>query len=223
MNLPRETFNSRTTRLIYLPFHLVRTNTELTASVAPNSAHPKIHCSFYNQPTQIMLATRASTAKRLARSFATVVDSKVSGIKVSAIDNGQPTTAVTFLVRAGSRYESSPGVAHALKNFAFKVCSTFFFFFFDFYSGSAVLFTKISLQYLPCRAQRSGRRSVLYGRVNSMVVFSLPVCHANISHSPQSSSAVTSMCPRHAFLNVSCQPTFQVLFHFRANIYPHHP
>ncbi|KAH0833920.1 Metalloenzyme, LuxS/M16 peptidase-like protein [Lanmaoa asiatica] len=67
-----------------------------------------------------MLATRASTAKRLARSFATVVDSKVSGIKVAAIDNGQPTTAVTFLVKAGSRYEPSPGVAHALKNFAFK-------------------------------------------------------------------------------------------------------
>ncbi|KAG8215156.1 Metalloenzyme, LuxS/M16 peptidase-like protein [Butyriboletus roseoflavus] len=67
-----------------------------------------------------MLATRASTAKRLARSFATVVDSKASGIKVAAIDNGQPTTAVTFLVKAGSRYETSPGVAHALKNFAFK-------------------------------------------------------------------------------------------------------
>lgn len=73
-----------------------------------------------------MLAARASTAKRLARSFATVVDSKASGIKVAAVDNGQATTAVTFLVKAGSRYEPSPGVAHALKNFAFKVCFTFF-------------------------------------------------------------------------------------------------
>ncbi|KAF9228127.1 LuxS/MPP-like metallohydrolase [Gyrodon lividus] len=67
-----------------------------------------------------MLATRASTATRLVRSFATVVDTKASGIKVAAVDNGQSTTAVTFLVRAGSRYEPSPGVAHALKNFAFK-------------------------------------------------------------------------------------------------------
>ncbi|KIJ58370.1 hypothetical protein HYDPIDRAFT_102804 [Hydnomerulius pinastri MD-312] len=67
-----------------------------------------------------MLASRASTATRLARSFATVVDTKASGIKVAAVDNGQPTTAVTFLVKAGSRYEPSPGVAHALKNFAFK-------------------------------------------------------------------------------------------------------
>lgn len=68
-----------------------------------------------------MLTTRAVTAKRLARSFATVVDSKASGIKVAAVDNGQPTTAVTFLVKAGSRYEPTAGAAHALKNFAFKV------------------------------------------------------------------------------------------------------
>ncbi|KAI6046578.1 Metalloenzyme, LuxS/M16 peptidase-like protein [Pisolithus marmoratus] len=67
-----------------------------------------------------MLATRASTAKRLARSFATVVDTKASGVKVAAVDNGQPTTAVTVLVKAGSRYQPSPGVAHVLKNFAFK-------------------------------------------------------------------------------------------------------
>jgi ubiquinol-cytochrome c reductase core subunit 2 len=62
-----------------------------------------------------MLARRASA---FARSFATVVDN--AGVKVAAIDNGQPTTAVTFLVKAGSRYESKPGVAHTLKNFAFK-------------------------------------------------------------------------------------------------------
>lgn len=67
-----------------------------------------------------MLATRASTAKRLARSFATVVDTKASGVKVAAVDYGQPTTAVTVLVKAGSRYQPSAGVAHVLKNFAFK-------------------------------------------------------------------------------------------------------
>ncbi|KAH7911256.1 Metalloenzyme, LuxS/M16 peptidase-like protein [Hygrophoropsis aurantiaca] len=68
-----------------------------------------------------MLAARASTASRLARNFATVVDS--AGVKVAAVDNGQPTSAVTFLVKAGSRYETKPGVAHALKNFAFKSTS----------------------------------------------------------------------------------------------------
>jgi len=69
-----------------------------------------------------MLASRASTAvrhsSRIARTFTTVVDT--AGVKVAAVDNGQPTSAVTFLVKAGSRFESKPGVAHALKNFAYK-------------------------------------------------------------------------------------------------------
>jgi hypothetical protein len=73
-----------------------------------------------------MLATRASTrnASRIARSFATVVDT--AGVKVAAVDYGQPTSAVTFLIKAGSRFENKPGVAHALKNFGFKVRNTDF-------------------------------------------------------------------------------------------------
>ena len=68
----------------------------------------------------MLAATRsASRIARNARRFATVVDS--AGVKVAAADNGEATTAVTFLVKAGSRYETKPGVAHALKNFAFKV------------------------------------------------------------------------------------------------------
>ncbi|KAF5349067.1 hypothetical protein D9757_012200 [Collybiopsis confluens] len=72
-----------------------------------------------------MLAARASTRRTVtqrvnsaARSFATVVDS--AGIKVASVDNNQPTSSVTFLLKAGSRYETKPGVAHALKNFSFK-------------------------------------------------------------------------------------------------------
>jgi ubiquinol-cytochrome c reductase core subunit 2 len=68
-----------------------------------------------------MFATRASAARRVShavRSFATVVDS--AGFKVATVDKGQPTSAVTFLVNAGSRFESKPGVANVLKNFAFK-------------------------------------------------------------------------------------------------------
>lgn len=63
----------------------------------------------------------ARNASRLLRNFATVVDT--AGVKVAAVDNGEPTSAVTFLVKAGSRYENKPGVAHALHNFAFKVSS----------------------------------------------------------------------------------------------------
>ncbi|KAF8651070.1 hypothetical protein AX16_004933 [Volvariella volvacea WC 439] len=68
-----------------------------------------------------MLASRTSTARsvqRIARLFATAADT--AGLKVAALDNNQPTAAVTVLVKAGSRFEPKPGVAHALKNFAFK-------------------------------------------------------------------------------------------------------
>ncbi|KAH8114994.1 Metalloenzyme, LuxS/M16 peptidase-like protein [Phellopilus nigrolimitatus] len=71
-----------------------------------------------------MLAARATArrATKLSRSFATAVDS--AGVKVAAVDHGQPTSAVTFLVKAGSRYEPKPGVANVLKNFAFKGTSS---------------------------------------------------------------------------------------------------
>jgi ubiquinol-cytochrome c reductase core subunit 2 len=70
-------------------------------------------------------AARVSTARRVShvvRNFATVVDT--AGFKVAAIDNGQPTAAVTLLVKAGSRFETKAGVANVLKNFAFKVHSS---------------------------------------------------------------------------------------------------
>ncbi len=91
-----------------------RTNSE-KAQKAPN-----ICCFNTNFVLQeIMLAGRTYGIQRLARSFATVVD--ITGVKVAAIDAGQPTSSVTLLVRAGSRFESKQGVANALKNFAFKV------------------------------------------------------------------------------------------------------
>jgi len=68
-----------------------------------------------------MFASRASTARnvqRIARSFATVVDT--TGVKVAAVDYNQATSSVTVLVKAGSRFEPKQGVANALKNFAFK-------------------------------------------------------------------------------------------------------
>ncbi len=55
------------------------------------------------------------------RGFATVVDAS-AGFKVAAVDNSQPSSSVTVLLKAGSRYQSKPGVAHALSSFAFKVC-----------------------------------------------------------------------------------------------------
>jgi ubiquinol-cytochrome c reductase core subunit 2 len=58
------------------------------------------------------------------RTYATsVADS--AGVKVAGVDLGQPTTSISVVVKAGSRYETLPGVAHALKNFAFKVSREF--------------------------------------------------------------------------------------------------
>ncbi|THH03697.1 hypothetical protein EW145_g6077 [Phellinidium pouzarii] len=70
-----------------------------------------------------MLAARSTTrrAAKLIRTFATAVDA--AGVKVAAVDHGQPTSAVTVLVNAGSRYETKPGLANVLKNFAFKSTS----------------------------------------------------------------------------------------------------
>jgi ubiquinol-cytochrome c reductase core subunit 2 len=70
-----------------------------------------------------MLATRTSAVRtastRIARrSFASVSDA--AGFKVATVDNNQPTSAITLLFKAGSRYETKPGVANGLKNFAFK-------------------------------------------------------------------------------------------------------
>lgn len=67
----------------------------------------------------MMLARAGRSAGVLRRTFATAVDA--SGVSVAAVDHGQPTAAVTVLVKAGSRYETQQGVAHLLKNFAFKV------------------------------------------------------------------------------------------------------
>ena len=95
---------------------------QLFGSPPSSSFYSPLYSSLFS-----MLAARASAARsasriaRSARRFATVVDS--AGVKVAAADNGEPTTAVTFLVKAGSRYEPKPGVAHALKNYAIKVCA----------------------------------------------------------------------------------------------------
>ncbi|KAI5121471.1 hypothetical protein M0805_003928 [Coniferiporia weirii] len=71
-----------------------------------------------------MLAARATArrAAKLTRTFATAVDA--AGVKVAAVDYGQATSAVTFLVNAGSRYETKAGLANVLKNFAFKGTSS---------------------------------------------------------------------------------------------------
>ncbi|KXN90755.1 Cytochrome b-c1 complex subunit 2, mitochondrial [Leucoagaricus sp. SymC.cos] len=66
-----------------------------------------------------MLSARALTIAR--RGLATAVSSSSEGgVKVASVDFGQPTSAVTVLVKAGSRFQNKAGLANVLKNFAFK-------------------------------------------------------------------------------------------------------
>jgi len=80
----------------------------------------------------MLLSARALSLQRLTfsavkRGYATTATADVSttagGVKVASVDFGQPTSAVTVLVKkAGSRFQGQEGLANALKNFAFKVC-----------------------------------------------------------------------------------------------------
>lgn len=44
-----------------------------------------------------------------------------NGVTVAASDDGNPTASITVALKAGPRFETTPGVAHVLKNFVFKV------------------------------------------------------------------------------------------------------
>lgn len=49
---------------------------------------------------------------------------EAAGIKVASRDDGRPTTSLSVVIKAGSRFESAPGVAHLLEKFAFQVFRT---------------------------------------------------------------------------------------------------
>ncbi|KAF8468343.1 Metalloenzyme, LuxS/M16 peptidase-like protein [Kalaharituber pfeilii] len=46
--------------------------------------------------------------------------SEAQGVKIASRDDGAPTTSLALVIRAGSRYESAPGLAHALQHFTWK-------------------------------------------------------------------------------------------------------
>lgn len=71
-------------------------------------------------------ASRAAPAvARGARSYATPASlfsvADAAGVKVASSDEGATTGAISVVVKAGSRYESAPGLAHVLKHQVFKV------------------------------------------------------------------------------------------------------
>lgn len=72
------------------------------------------------------LRTRTPRAVVGARGYATPSSSLFSvqdanGVKIATSDTAAPTSAISLVIKAGSRYEPAPGVAHVLKNSLFKV------------------------------------------------------------------------------------------------------
>jgi ubiquinol-cytochrome c reductase core subunit 2 len=66
-----------------------------------------------------MLFLRA-TRTQARRGYATAVTSG-SGYKLAASNFGQATASLSLVLKAGTRYETKPGVASVLKGYAFKV------------------------------------------------------------------------------------------------------
>ncbi|EST07459.1 Peptidase M16, N-terminal [Kalmanozyma brasiliensis GHG001] len=65
-------------------------------------------------PVRSALRTAAAAQRR------TFTTANASGVSTAAADDGALTSTVTVAIKAGSRYESAPGVAHVLKNYLFK-------------------------------------------------------------------------------------------------------
>ncbi|GAA6024462.1 hypothetical protein JCM11491_001159 [Sporobolomyces phaffii] len=70
------------------------------------------------------LRTRAPRVVAGARSYATPSSlfsvHEANGVKVASSESSAPTSAISLVIKAGSRYEPAPGVAHVLKNSLFK-------------------------------------------------------------------------------------------------------
>ncbi|KAK9366152.1 Metalloenzyme, LuxS/M16 peptidase-like protein [Lipomyces kononenkoae] len=71
-------------------------------------------------------AASSSVRANATRSLATAAtdlgfeSATVDGIKIATTDLAGPITTLSFVIKAGSRYATVPGVAHALQRFAYK-------------------------------------------------------------------------------------------------------
>lgn len=75
----------------------------LNALRLKNSAH-RAFARGYSTPAQLDFAVK-----------------EAAGIKVASAEDSAPTGAISVVVKAGSRFETAPGLAHVLKNSVFKV------------------------------------------------------------------------------------------------------
>jgi hypothetical protein len=81
----------------------------LVTAGLPSIAHPR--------------RSYAATATKTSSPASPFTVSDVSGIRVVARDDGGATTGLSIVLKAGSRYATTPGLAHLLDKFAWKVRS----------------------------------------------------------------------------------------------------
>jgi hypothetical protein len=96
----------------------------LSFSISPNFNHLKMSLRTLSSSSKKLARTAATAATRSYATSASAdysVSTAASGVKVAALDDGSPTSAITVAVKAGPRYEPAPGLAHVLKNSVFKV------------------------------------------------------------------------------------------------------
>lgn len=96
--------------------HLLHTLSQLPQMLARSSiARGLPQCAAKVTPS-----TQRGMAAAAANPFHYSVGN-ASDIKVASRDDGRPTTSLAVVIRGGSRYQTAPGMAHGLANFAFKV------------------------------------------------------------------------------------------------------
>lgn len=66
---------------------------------------------------------RSAALKNSANLLRRNASTTAGGVNVVGFENKGPaaTSSLTVAIKAGSRYETTPGVAHVLKSFAYKV------------------------------------------------------------------------------------------------------
>ena len=117
--------------------HLCRT---LHPSISPSIAlHPQLHRPPIDAlSTMLSRTTACRGAQRAARQLPSTQkrglaapasgsfqyqSGEAKGVKFASRDFAGPTTTLALVAKAGTRYQSLPGLTEGLANFAFRVCT----------------------------------------------------------------------------------------------------
>lgn len=93
--------------------------------LSSSSSPPKLEAEMsFALKSALPKAARPAFARGYAVPSSSFQVADAAGIKVATSQSGLPTSSLSVVVKAGSRYEPAPGVAHVLKDSLFKVRSS---------------------------------------------------------------------------------------------------